>query len=71
LAPEYVERYEREILGRADLDAIAAELAPHEHPALLCVEDDPATCHRSLAADALAPRIQAPVHHLFVPDPAP
>jgi uncharacterized protein (DUF488 family) len=64
LAPEYVRRYEREVLATADLDDVAARLLPYDRPALLCVETDPATCHRSMVADALAPRLGAPVRHL-------
>lgn len=64
LDPQYVERYEREVLATADLEAIAAELTRYERPALLCVETDAATCHRSLAAAALAPLLAASVRHL-------
>jgi uncharacterized protein (DUF488 family) len=64
LDPLYVERYEREVLAAADLDATAAVLSRYERPALLCVETDAATCHRSLAAAALAPRLEVSVRHL-------
>jgi uncharacterized protein (DUF488 family) len=64
LDPQYVERYEREVLATADLEAIAELLRPYERPALLCVEADAATCHRSLAAAALAPLLGVPVRHL-------
>src|SRR3978361_2136909 len=37
LDPEYRERYIREILDRADLDALVAELPPDGAAALLCV----------------------------------
>jgi uncharacterized protein (DUF488 family) len=53
LAPEYARRYEQEILGAVDLDAI--ELP--ERAALLCVERDPEACHRSIAARRLAERV--------------
>jgi uncharacterized protein (DUF488 family) len=55
LAPEYRERYLREILGHVDLGAIAADL-PRDQAAsaLLCVERDPEACHRSLVAERLA-----------------
>jgi uncharacterized protein (DUF488 family) len=52
LAPEYRERYLAEILDRADLDAVAAELPTDRAAALMCVEGDPEACHRSLIADA-------------------
>ena len=54
LAPEYRERYTREILDRADLSAVAAELPAHGAGALLCVERDPEACHRSIVAERLA-----------------
>ena len=65
LAPEYIRRYKAEILGRADLAAIAECLDRHQRPVLLCVETDPAVCHRSLAADALAPMLHASIKHLL------
>jgi uncharacterized protein (DUF488 family) len=64
LAPEYRERYTREILDRADLDAVVAELPEAGAGALLCVERDPEACHRSLIADRLAAEYQVPVTHL-------
>jgi uncharacterized protein (DUF488 family) len=64
LAPEYRERYTREILDRADLDAVVAELPEAGAGALLCVEGDPEACHRSLIADRLAAEYQVPVTHL-------
>jgi uncharacterized protein (DUF488 family) len=64
LAREYVERYTREILDRADLEALAAELPAAGAGALLCVERDPEACHRSLIAARLADRFQLPVRHL-------
>jgi uncharacterized protein (DUF488 family) len=50
LAPEYVERYTREILDQVDLADVAARLPA----ALMCVERDPEACHRSLVAERLA-----------------
>ena len=54
LDPEYVERYTREILEPADLDELVEALPAEGVSALLCVERDPAACHRSLVAAALA-----------------
>ena len=62
LAPAYVERYTREILDRADLDAVVAELPGAA--ALFCVERDPEACHRSLVAERLAERHGVEVVHL-------
>jgi uncharacterized protein (DUF488 family) len=64
LDPEYAERYVREILDHADLDALVAELPPNAATALLCVEADPEACHRSLIADRLAERYETPVTHV-------
>jgi len=54
LAREYRERYIAEILNRADLDAVVAELPTDRVTALMCVERDPEACHRSLIAQRLA-----------------
>ena len=54
LAPEYVARYTREILDSAELGSVLALLPAAGLAALLCVERDPAACHRSLVAAALA-----------------
>ena len=64
LAPAYVERYTREILDRADLDAVVAELPDEGAGALFCVERDPEACHRSLVAERLAERHGVEVVHL-------
>lgn len=53
LAPEYAERYTREILDPFDLSALAAEFPLQSATALLCVELDPDACHRSLVAERL------------------
>ena len=64
LAPEYSERYTREILDRVDLEALAAELPAEGASALLCVERDPEACHRSLIADRLASLPGVSIEHL-------
>jgi len=63
LDPEYRERYIHEILDRADLDALVAELPAEKASALLCVEADPEACHRSLIAQRLADRYGLAVMH--------
>jgi uncharacterized protein (DUF488 family) len=65
LAPEYAERYVREILDRADLGPLIEELPPDAVTALLCVERDPEACHRSLAAAALARELNTDVQHIY------
>jgi uncharacterized protein (DUF488 family) len=64
LASEYRERYVTEILDRADLDAVVAELPSDGAAALLCVERDPEACHRSLIAERLAANYGIELIHL-------
>jgi uncharacterized protein (DUF488 family) len=64
LAPEYVERYTREILDHADLDAVVESMPTEGIAALLCVERDPEACHRSLIAQRLASEHRLAVTHL-------
>jgi uncharacterized protein (DUF488 family) len=64
LAPDYVERYTREILDGFDLGALVAELPADGAAALMCVERDPEACHRSLVAERLAAEHGLDVTHL-------
>jgi uncharacterized protein (DUF488 family) len=64
LAPEYRDRYIREILDHVDLAPIVAEMPVGSTSALLCVERDPEACHRSLIAERLAAEYALPVTHL-------
>jgi uncharacterized protein (DUF488 family) len=64
LDAEYHERYVHEILDRADLRSVVAELPEGGAGALLCVERDPEACHRSLVAERLAERYGVTVLHL-------
>ncbi len=64
LAPAYVERYTREILGRVDLPPIVEGLPAAGAAALMCVERDPEACHRSLIADRLAAEFGFTVTHV-------
>jgi uncharacterized protein (DUF488 family) len=64
LAPEYRERYTKEILDRVDLESVVGRLPQDGVSALLCVERDPEACHRSLIADRLAERHGVAVTHL-------
>jgi uncharacterized protein (DUF488 family) len=64
LAPAYVERYTREILGQFDLAALVEELPADGASALMCVERDPEACHRSLIADRLAAEYGCTISHL-------
>jgi uncharacterized protein (DUF488 family) len=60
LAPEYVERYTREILDAVDLEPLVERLPA----ALFCVERDPEACHRSLVAARMAEEYGVTVEHL-------
>ena len=64
LAPAYRERYTAEILDRADLAAVLAELPRAGAAALFCVEADPEACHRSIIAERLATSHGVVVTHL-------
>lgn len=64
LAPEYRDRYTREILDRVDLEPIVDSLPAGATTALLCVERDPEACHRSLIAERLAGEYELTVTHL-------
>ena len=64
LAPEYVQRYTREILDAADLDSLVERLPAEGAGALMCVERDPEACHRSLIADRLESESRVAISHL-------
>jgi uncharacterized protein (DUF488 family) len=51
--------YREHVEGTAagELDRLAAEIADGPRTALLCLEEDPAACHRSVLAQALAERL--------------
>jgi uncharacterized protein (DUF488 family) len=64
LAPEFRERYLREILAPVDLGAIVATLPADGAAALFCVERDPEACHRSLVARRLDDEHGVRVSHI-------
>ena len=64
LAREYRERYVAEILDRADIDAVVAELPTEMGAALMCVGSDPEACHLSLIAERLSADYGIEVTHL-------
>jgi uncharacterized protein (DUF488 family) len=64
LAPEYVERYTRDILDRVELGPIVEGLPADGASVLMCVERDPEACHRSLIAERMAADFGLPVTHL-------
>ena len=67
LAPEYRDRYLREILDRVDLGELVRGLPDNGLAALLCVERDPGACHRSLIAERLEADYGVSVVHLLAP----
>lgn len=68
LDPEFVDRYEREILDPVNLGPLA-EALDGVLAALLCVERDPEACHRSLIAGRLESEWGFRVRHLHPPGP--
>jgi uncharacterized protein (DUF488 family) len=64
LAPEYRERYRREILDPVDLLPIVRAMPRAGATALLCVEGEPEACHRSIVAARLAREFDLQVTHL-------
>ncbi|HEY3960582.1 MAG TPA: DUF488 domain-containing protein [Solirubrobacteraceae bacterium] len=65
LADEYRERYLSEILNRVDVLGLVETLPLDRASALLCVERDPAACHRSLIAERIAEECRISVVHLL------
>ncbi|HEU5104810.1 MAG TPA: DUF488 domain-containing protein [Solirubrobacterales bacterium] len=63
LAPEYVERYEAEVLDQVDLEPIVNWIGT-KRAALLCVEKDAEACHRSLIAARLRREFGFDITHL-------
>jgi len=53
--------------GQAALAEAAVLLRDHGIIALMCMERDPAACHRTTVADALSALTGAQVHPLFIP----
>lgn len=50
--------------ARADMEVLADLVASGRRVCLLCLEADPAHCHRSMVADALSERMPLRVTHL-------
>lgn len=57
LPDDYIKRYRKVVLDRFDFAAFARELKGYNAPVLMCVEGEPNACHRSLAANELAPEL--------------
>jgi uncharacterized protein (DUF488 family) len=65
LSPEFVEAYEREVMLDFNSRQFVDELGPETRvSALLCVEREPAACHRGLLAARLEEELGVKVTHL-------
>ncbi len=65
LSPVFVEGYCEEVLAGFDAGAFVASFPPDTHiVALLCVEREPAACHRSLLAAHLHQTLGVRVQHI-------
>jgi uncharacterized protein (DUF488 family) len=65
LDPAYVTAYERQVLDSFDARALPAELPPGASVvALLCVERQPAACHRALIAARLHDVLDIEMEHI-------
>lgn len=66
LGPAFIEAYETDILADFSAEAFVERLpAGAQVAALLCVERDPAACHRSLVAERLQEDVGVDVEHLM------
>ena len=69
LDPAYVDAYEREVLDSFDARALPGELPDGARVvALLCVESQPAACHRALVAARLGEVLGVEVQHIVQKD---
>lgn len=64
LSDAFRRAYLERVLAGADLAALLGDLDPDVTGALLCVEREPAACHRSLVAERLAAEHGVAVEHL-------
>ncbi len=64
LDPAYVDAYEREVLDSFDARALPGELPGARVVALLCVERQPAACHRALVAARLHEVLEVEIEHI-------
>ena len=65
LSPEFVREYRASRLRGFDAEELARSVfGPARRPVLLCVEREPAACHRSLLAAEMSDQLGVPVRHL-------
>jgi uncharacterized protein (DUF488 family) len=68
LDPAFITTFQQTVLDQLNVPSLLAELGPNAQVvALLCVEKEPAACHRSLVADKLQTVLGAEVTHLLPP----
>lgn len=66
LSPAFVAIYQREVLNLFDPQSLLDDLPPDAAVvALMCVEREPAACHRSLLAESLRRSLNVEVEHLI------
>lgn len=66
LSPVFIDIYEREVLGHFEPSSLLDELPDDTDViALMCVEREPAACHRSLLATYLGNALDVEVEHLI------
>jgi uncharacterized protein (DUF488 family) len=65
LAPEYRERYTKDILDHVDLAPIVAAMPADAASALFCLERDPEACHRSIVAARIGAEFAVPISHIL------
>lgn len=65
LGEAYIQSYKEVILAQFSFNNFLVTLSPKSHNIVLfCVEREPKACHRSLAAEYLAEKINVEVKHL-------
>src|SRR4051794_33624696 len=64
LADDFVTRFTAERLDQVDLAPIVESMPSEGAVALLCVERDPAACHRSLVAERMAEQFGLALEHV-------
>jgi uncharacterized protein (DUF488 family) len=71
LSQAFRDAYVKRILEQTDLPGLRAELSATGTTALLCVEREPAACHRSILAERLGREAGVDVRHLRPPGAEP
>ena len=64
LSPDFADAYRSEVLSGFDISLFRSAVGDARVVALFCVEGHPEACHRSIAADFIAPEVGAQVEHI-------